>query len=546
MATTMHPPGTTKAKRSPISQGVAFLHDPALLSHGGELGEDLYSDILSSIPSSILIFDSSLRVVFANQNFLVKSRKGEGEVVGKKIGEIFPPVILYYTNLEENLQAAQMGRPLDGGEMEYRAPGLASRVYFYSLTPLKDVGGRVRNVMLFIDDVTEKKSLGERVVRAERHLASVVESANDLIVSMDAHGCVMTWNSAAERILGVSARETVSSQFIQLFPESERGNLEGQFARLIRGGEPQEREASMHAKGGQDLLIAWRFSVMRGDRNQVVGLVGVGRDLTEKRRLELQLIQSAKMAALGEMAGGIAHEIRNPLAITSSAAQILLRKGADPELRNEAARKVHAAADRAAVIIENLLRFARPSGGMAECVDVNSAVEDTLSLIGHQMSLQSVEIQRRLAPQLPRVKGNENQLQQVFMNIILNAYHAMPHGGELIIASGIPVTPAPALPDSAPPPAANPHAACDDRPGVEVRFSDTGCGIPPENLSRIFDPFFTTMPVGVGTGLGLSIAYSIVRQHGGTIGVESEVGKGSIFTVQLPAAPAGDAAPGGE
>jgi len=183
---------------------------------------------------------------------------------------------------------------------------------------------------------------------------------------------------------------------------------------------------------------------------------------------------------------------------------------------------------------------------MAECVDVNSAVEDTLSLIGHQMSLQSVEIQRRLAPQLPRVKGNENQLQQVFMNIILNAYHAMPHGGELIIASGIPVTPAPALPDSAPPPAANPHAACDDRPGVEVRFSDTGCGIPPENLSRIFDPFFTTMPVGVGTGLGLSIAYSIVRQHGGTIGVESEVGKGSIFTVQLPAAPAGDAAPGGE
>jgi PAS domain S-box-containing protein len=455
-------------------------------------------------------------------------------------------VILYYTNLEENLQAAQMGRPLDGGEMEYRAPGLASRVYFYSLTPLKDVGGRVRNVMLFMDDVTEKKSLGERVVRAERHLASVVESANDLIVSMDAHGCVMTWNSAAERILGVSARETVSSQFIQLFPESERGNLEGQFARLIRGGEPQEREASMHAKGGQDLLIAWRFSVMRGDRNQVVGLVGVGRDLTEKRRLELQLIQSAKMAALGEMAGGIAHEIRNPLAITSSAAQILLRKGADPELRNEAARKVHAAADRAAVIIENLLRFARPSGGMAECVDVNSAVEDTLSLIGHQMSLQSVEIQRRLAPQLPRVKGNDNQLQQVFMNIILNAYHAMPHGGELIIASGIPVTPAPALPDSAPPPAANPHAACDDRPGVEVRFSDTGCGIPPENLSRIFDPFFTTMPVGVGTGLGLSIAYSIVRQHGGTIGVESEVGKGSIFTVQLPAAPAGDAAPGGE
>jgi len=565
-------------------RGDGLFGDPLLLSNGGELGEDLYMDILASIPSSILIFDSSLRVVFANRNFLVKSRKGEGEVVGKKIGEIFPPVILYYTNLEENLQAAQMGRPLDGEEMEYRAPGLASRVYFYSLTPLKDASGRVRNVMLFMDDVTEKKSLGERVVRAERHLASVVESANDLIVSTDAHGCVMTWNSAAERILGVSARETVSSQFIQLFPESERVNLEGQFARLIRGGEPQEREASMHAKGGQDLLIAWRFSGMKEERGQVVALVGVGRDLTEKRRLELQLIQSTKMAALGEMAGGIAHEIRNPLAITSSAAQILLRKGADPELRNEAARKVHAAADRAAVIIENLLRFARPSGGMVEYVDVNSAVEDTLSLIGHQMSLQSVEIQRRLAPQLPRVKGNENQLQQVFMNIILNAYHAMPEGGGFTISTRAVSAARPAagrLPSvESPEPvqhlASNPQSlpvrgtqagGIGNPQWVEVRFSDTGCGIPQENLSRIFDPFFTTMPVGVGTGLGLSIAYSIVRQHGGTIGVESEVGKGSVFTVRLPAlsavpacasphadrpstaqagAPAREAAPGGE
>jgi len=544
METAVHPTASTEGKRRGTARGRGLSPDPRPFLHEGELGEDLYMDVLSSIPSSILILDRGLRVVFANRNFLVKSRKGPGEVLGKKISEIFPPAILYYTNLEENIQAAQMGKHLDGGEMEYRTPGLASRVYFYSLTPLTDEGGRVRNVMLFMDDVTEKKNLGEQVARAERHLASVVESANDLIVSMDAHGSVMTWNSAAERNLGFPARETVSRQFIQLFPESERGNLEGQFARLIRGGEPQEREASMRAKGGQDLLIAWRFSVMRGERNQVVGLVGVGRDLTEKRRLELQLIQSAKMAALGEMAGGIAHEIRNPLAITSSAAQILLRKGADPDLRNEAARKVHAAADRAAVIIENLLRFARPSGGMVEYVDVNSAVEDTLSLIGHQISLHSIEIQRRLAPKLARVKGNKNQLQQVFMNIILNAYHAMPRGGELIIASGVTGIPVPALPDCAPPPASNPHTACDNRPGVEVRFSDTGCGIPQENLSRIFDPFFTTMPVGVGTGLGLSIAYSIVRQHGGTIGVESEVGKGSIFMVHLPAAPAGDAAPG--
>ncbi|MBI4574033.1 MAG: PAS domain-containing protein, partial [candidate division NC10 bacterium] len=192
--TGMQPTGSMEAKRRRTVRGHEPFRNPAPFLDEGGPGEDLSMDVLSSIPSSILILDRSLRVVFANRNFLMKSRKGAGEVLGKKLSEIFPPVILYYTNLEENVQAAQMGKGLDGGEMEYRAPGLASRVYFYSLTPLTDEGGRVRNVMLFMDDVTEKKSLGERVARAERHLASVVESANDLIVSMNAHGSVMTWN----------------------------------------------------------------------------------------------------------------------------------------------------------------------------------------------------------------------------------------------------------------------------------------------------------------------------------------------------------------
>lgn len=485
---------------------------------GVETGErTLPMNILANIPSSILILDSGLRVTFANRNFLIKSRKEAGEVLGKRIGDVFPPVILYSLDLEERLRrVCQTGRPFEGGEMEYRAPGLAPRVYFYSLTPLMDEDGHVESVMLFMDDVTEKKSLGERVREVERHLASVVESANDLIVSLNAGGAVMTWNSAAERILGFPPRDVASRQFADFFSEAARPRLQALLTLLAREGKVQEIETGMRTKGGQELLISWRFSAMREEGGQVVALVGVGRDLTEKRRLELQLVQSAKMAALGEMAGGIAHEIRNPLAITSSAAQILLKKGADPELRQECAEKIHTAANRAAGIIETLLRFARPSEGLVERVDVNSTVEDTLSLIGHQISLQSIEIAKRLAPGLPRVKGNKNQLQQVFMNIILNAYHAMPEGGRFAIESRL--------------------APATHQEWIEVRFTDTGCGIPAENLPRIFDPFFTTMPVGKGTGLGLAIAYSIVQQHGGAIRVESEVGKGSTFTVTLPAA----------
>jgi PAS domain S-box-containing protein len=477
--------------------------------------QNFQTDILASIPSSILILDSGLRVTFANRNFLVKSRKEEGEVLGRQIGDIFPLAILSYTDLEERLQRVrQTGRPFEGGEMEYRAPGLPARVYFYSLTPLKDEEGRVARVILFMDDVTEKKDLGERVREVERHLASVVESVHDLIVSLDAAGAVMTWNSAAERTLGFSSREVERRPFAEFFLERDRPRLQNLLAELAREGPVQEIETGMRAKAGQDLLISWRFSAMREEGGRVVALVGVGRDLTEKRQLELRLIQSAKMAALGEMAGGIAHEIRNPLAIISSAAQILLKKGADPEIRRECAEKIRVAANRAAAIIQSLLRFARPSERLVERVDVNSAVEDTLALIGHQISLQSIEIDKRLAPGLPRVRGAKNQLQQVFMNIILNAYQAMPRGGRFTIESRL----APAGP----------------RPAIEISFIDTGRGIPEERLSRIFHPFFTTMPVGKGTGLGLSIAYSIVRQHGGTIRVESEVGKGSTFTVTLP------------
>ncbi len=503
----LHSKEKVTLKKRSVATGVIVL----------EKGEkDFHPDILAHIPSSILILDQNLRVTFANRNFLIKSRNEAGEVLGKRISEVFPPVILYYTGLEERLRkVCQTGQPFDGGEMEYRAPGLATRVYFFSLIPLKDEDGHVESVMLFMDDVTEKKSLGERVREVERHLASVVESANDLIVSLDATGAVMTWNSAAERILGFSHREVERRKFADFFSETDRSHLQALLTQLAREGQVQEIEMGMRAKVGQELLISWRFSAMREEGNQVVALVGVGRDLTEKRQLELQLVQSAKMAALGEMAGGIAHEIRNPLAITSSAAQILLKKGDDCEIRQECAEKIRTAASRAAAIIENLLRFARPSEGLVDRVDVNSAVEDTLSLIGHQISLQSIEIAKRLAAGLPKVKGNKNQLQQVFMNIILNAYHAMPEGGRFTIESRL--------------------ASPNHQAWIEVTFVDTGCGIPEEHRSRIFDPFFTTMPVGKGTGLGLSIAYSIIQQHGGTIREESEVGNGSAFTVALPA-----------
>jgi signal transduction histidine kinase len=223
------------------------------------------------------------------------------------------------------------------------------------------------------------------------------------------------------------------------------------------------------------------------------------------------LRQSQKLTALGVMAGGIAHEIRNPLAVCSSAAQFLQAKQISKDFQKECAEKIQTNIQKASVIIENLLRFARSSldTEMVE-VDLISVLNETLELIANQAKVQKIKIKLSSHKKMILVLGVPGLLQQVFMNICLNAINAMPSGGLLSIN----VT------------------TIEDR--VIVRITDTGVGISPGELDKIFDPFHTSSPVGQGTGLGLSICYSIIRQHLGSIQAESRLGQGASLIVTLP------------
>jgi len=473
---------------------------------------EYYDSIIETIPSSLLTIDRQLRVVSANRNFLAKARRSESETIGRRIEEVFSRAVLAYSRLEERItRVFETGEPFSGGQIE-RLPGLPGRVYFYRLSPLRDKEGAVENVVLLMDDVTAQKRLSEEVRRAERHLASVVDSANDLVVSMDAEGRILTWNRAAEQTSGFKFEEVKGLHLFDLCVEESQQSTEVWLRQLARGQfATKSQEINLRTKEGEEVPISWACSRMLDDERRIVSLVAVGRDLTERKRLEAQLLTSAKLTSLGVMAGGIAHEIRNPLAISSAAAQLLLERPDDPGLKNQAAEKIYSGIQRASYIIENLLKFARPPQERVAPVDINQALEETLSLLVNQLRLQQVEVHKDLAVDLPPITGNRGVLQQVFSNMILNACNAMPDGGSLTIAT---------------------RAISDDE--VETKFTDTGCGIPKEILSEIFDPFFTTMPVGKGTGLGLSISYSIIRQHHGTIDVESKVGKGSTFTIRLP------------
>ncbi len=470
----------------------------------------LDKEMMEVIPSSLLMIDRRLRVVSANRNFLEKARRSKANTVGQKVGEVFAPAVLAYTSLEEKVKEVfDSGRPFGGDQMT-RLPGLHGRVYFYRLTPLRDEAGTMQHVMLLMEDVTEQKRLGEEVRRAERHLASVVESANDIVVSMDAGGRITTWNRAAEHISDYRSSKVVGQHLATLCVKEQQETMRDMLDRLVRHGGIEKEETLLATKAGQEIPVAWACSPMRDDEGAIVGIVGVGRDLTERRQLQAQVIQSAKMASLGVMAGGIAHEIRNPLAISSAAAQLLLDEPENTQLHAECAERIHSGIQRASYIIENLLKFARPPEQRMTAVDINESLDGTLNLLANQIMVQRIELEKAFNSRRPWVWGNKSLLQQVFSNLILNACNAMPDAGRLTVTTG------------------------SDDEQVKILFGDTGCGIHPEDQSLIFDPFFTTMPVGQGTGLGLTITYGIIQQHGGTVEVESIVGKGSTFTVTLP------------
>ena len=487
-----------------------ILFDP--ISSSERKYERLCSMIFSSIPSSLIMFDRNLRVVIANKNFLEKSRRTDGDTVGRSVDEIFPGVILQYTRLAERLRMVFETCIGDRGrEMYYRAPGLPARVYFYSLTPLVDDRGIVESVLLIMEDITQQVSLREKVRQAERHLASVVESANDIATSLDSQGMILTWNNAAERISGYMDRELVGKPLTTICADAQKSTLISILEGLSRGKTVKHIELGLKTKGGKTIPVSWSFALMRDDTQTIIGIVGVGQDLTERRELEAQLFHSAKLASLGIMAGGIAHEIRNPLGISSVAAQILLEDPDNESLRKECAEKIYSGIKRASLIIEELLKFARPTEGRFESTNVNEAIMETLSLIEKQIVLMRIEIKKNLHHPIPLMKAEKNLLKQAFLNIILNAANAMPDGGTLTITT-----------------------SSDQKNTIQITFHDTGCGISPENTDKIFDPFFTTMPVGKGTGLGLSITYSIIKQHEGAIHVESAAGKGTTFMIQLP------------
>jgi PAS domain S-box-containing protein len=342
--------------------------------------------------------------------------------------------------------------------------------------------------------------------RLKDYSENIIESLTVGVSVIDEAGLVIGWNRVLEDQVGIRKEAALGRGLRDVFGP-------GPYSALFpEEGQPDFRllsEITMETPAGGKKTFDIARTPLLDNALQPYGTIIVFEDITDKIRLQQQLLTSEKLASIGLLSAGVAHEINTPLTGISSYIQMLQKKLTDTHYA-QILEKVEAQTDRVARIIKNLLAFARsPSEAAVQRVDIKSSIEEILSLIDYKLKNMNIRLVLELAP-VPAIYVQGERLQQVFINIILNALDAMPGGGELRI-----------------------RLAAEDGAQV-VRISDTGTGIRPEHRSRIFDPFFTTKGVGKGTGLGLSISYAIVKEHDGRIDVQSEVGRGTTFIITLP------------
>jgi PAS domain S-box-containing protein len=357
--------------------------------------------------------------------------------------------------------------------------------------------------------------------RLKNYTENILESIDVAVVAITAGGRVGSCNRAFENLYGAARNQITGALANNLFAADVIASI-----RIAAGMTGWEAAApasifklSMKNLNGRTLIVNLNIQPLRNFEgftetfmDDASGCLLVMEDITEKTQLEEQLMQAEKLSSLGLLAAGVAHEINTPLTGISSYAQILLKEnGEDAERRREILEKIEKQTFRASEIVGGLLSFSKLGGNEFTAVDINQVIHDSLSLLDHQFDRSRVKVTSDLGEDIPPVYGNTGKLQQVFVNLFLNARDAMPSGGELGIQT--------AMGDST----------------VVVDISDTGGGISQENLKRIFDPFFTTKGIGKGTGLGLAVSYGIIQEHGGGIFVESDAGKGTRFTLKLPA-----------
>ena len=462
-------------------------------------------------------------LVEANRSALDFAGVQRSDVVGKPFWET--PWWAGSTEAQEQIRAAVQtaaAGELVRYETTFQATDGTPHIIDFSLKPMMDEAGRV--VMLIPEgrDITDRK----RAEDAHARLATAVEQAAEAIVITDTRGQILYVNPAFEKTTGYPREEAIGKNPRMLKSGKHDSAFYQQMWELLARGKVWSGRVINKKKNGALYEEEITISPIRDSAGRIINYVAVKRDVTQEVALEEQLRQVQKMESIGQLAGGVAHDFNNLLVVIQGNASLLLEAKNLSETDADLAKQISNAAERAAGLTRQLLVFSRKQVMQPDHLNLNQVVGDMTRMLQRILG-EDIALRSDYSPNLPLVFADAGMIEQVFLNLAVNARDAMPRGGRLMITTASKTV-------DQEYPRQNPAAEPGDF--VCLSVTDTGCGIAPNNLSRIFEPFFTTKEAGKGTGLGLATVYAIVRQHHGWIEVDSRVNEGTTFRIYLPAA----------
>ena len=449
-----------------------------------------------AIADMVVLLDKEGRIVRSNAAAEKILGLSFAEMKGKVFHNIFNPDVEFDHSI---FMRAKEARKRQAGVFRKE-----DKRFSFTVDPVIDEHGGFAGATCIVADITEEEKVKEELRSTKSFVESIVEEARSIIHVLDKDGVVISVNRFAEELLGYHREDIIGKNWFDNFvSEEDKEEMKKKYSECIEGEKVQSCEYSVVSRDNKEFIISWYASPLSDSEGRTIGAVALGYDVTNRKEIE----EAQRLAQLGKLVADMAHEVNNPLMVISGRAQLSLMEDIQNEEIKNNFNIIIKECQRAKGIIQRLLKFSRPSKGDITDIDINANLDEVISLLEHQFSLSNVQILKDYGQNIPVVKADSKQLQEVFMNVFNNARDAMPQGGVIEVKT---------------------YYAGEY---VNVEFKDSGSGMDKKTLSKVFDPFFTTKEKG--TGLGLAVCYSIIKKQGGDMKFESTVGKGTTAIIKL-------------